>query len=223
MRQMHQEKHADGHLLLILLVIAALAFVAASLVPHGESASLAQSAPPQQIQQHHIQAPVASDPYTVVGPPTIRAASINALLCATYGGRRSTACGTGEALYQLGVKYGIDPIYAAAFFKHESQFGTQGVAVSTHGLGNIRCSPGYACIGGYRAYVTWEEGYEDWYRLILYGYVQGSVSSQCPCRTVAQIIPVYAPPEDHNNVRAYITAVEAAVDSWRHQSRQPSS
>jgi hypothetical protein len=33
--------------------------------------------------------------------------------------------------------------------------------------------------------------------------------------TVAQIIPVYAPTSDHNDVNGYIQAVEQAVDTWR--------
>ena len=31
-------------------------------------------------------------------------------------------------MYDLGVKYGIDPVFALAFFMHESLFGTTGEA-----------------------------------------------------------------------------------------------
>ncbi len=157
-------------------------------------------------------------PYSIVGAPTISVAAINRVLCAPYQGRRSTACGTGAALYRLGVQYGIDPVFALAFFQHESAFGTQGVAVATLSLGNIRCTSGYRCQEGYRAYATWAQGYADWYRLMLYGYVKGAVSRQCPCLSVEQIIPVYAPASDRNDEATYIHDVEASVALWRQAS-----
>ena len=123
--------------------------------------------------------------------------------------------GTGQALYDLSRRYGIADEYALAFFQYESAFGTTGVAQVTRSLGNIRCSQGYHCIAGYRAYPTWQAGYEDWFKLIKFGYVTGQVSRKCPCVTVQQIIPVYAPASDHNNEAAYIAAVFSAVAAWR--------
>jgi hypothetical protein len=80
----------------------------------------------------------------------------------------------------------------------------------THSLGNIRCSQGYVCINGYRAYGNWVAGYRDWFHLIAVLYIK-----QWHLTTVEKIIPVYAPPSDGNNVRGYIAAVERAVDDWR--------
>src|SRR5215469_13869105 len=84
--------------------------------------------------------------YTVVGKPSIKADFINRVL--DY--YRSPA--KGKALYDYGVKYGIDPVYALAFFMHESSFGTTGVAKVTRSLGNIRVSEGYKNYDGYRLY-----------------------------------------------------------------------
>jgi flagellum-specific peptidoglycan hydrolase FlgJ len=145
------------------------------------------------------------------GRPTIEASFINRILATAS----SPAAGTGQAIYDLGVKYGIDPAYALAFFMHESSFGKTGVANATQSLGNIRCSAGYSCIDGFRAYPTWQDGYENWYSLIKYGYFTGQVSRKCPCITVQQIIPVYAPASDHNDERAYIAAIRNAVSTWR--------
>ncbi|HEY3994094.1 MAG TPA: hypothetical protein VGM01_14600, partial [Ktedonobacteraceae bacterium] len=61
-------------------------------------------------------------PYSVLGKPTISVKQINAIL-ATY---HSPTAGMGQSLYDLGVQYGIDPVYALAFFMHESLFGTTG-------------------------------------------------------------------------------------------------
>jgi hypothetical protein len=152
--------------------------------------------------------------YPVMGTPTISAAFINRVLAA-YG---SPAAGTGQQLYDLGVQAGIDPVYALAFFLHEDNFGKTGIGAANHSLGNIRCSAGYSCQYGFRSYATWAEGYQDWYTLILDGYVRGQVTGSIvghACSTIGQIVPVYAPSSDHNNVAGYVTAVEHAVDTWR--------
>jgi hypothetical protein len=144
--------------------------------------------------------------YEVEGVPTIDADFINQVLD-SYG---SPARGKGQALYDLGVEYGIDPVYALAFFLQESRFGTTGVARVTLSLGNIRATPGYESYDGYRKYQSWEAGFEDWYKLIRVQYIE-----KWNLSTVDQIIPVYAPGSDNNDVNAYIRAVKLAVDTWR--------
>jgi Mannosyl-glycoprotein endo-beta-N-acetylglucosaminidase len=144
--------------------------------------------------------------YSVVGPPTIDVPQINRVLAQYH----SPASNKGQALYDYGQEYGIDPAFALAFFMHESGFGTQGVAVKTHSLGNIRATAGHPSYNGYRYYDTWEQGFEDWYRLISQQYV-----SQWDLSTIDQIIPVYAPAADNNNEAAYIQSVKRAVDTWR--------
>ena len=94
---------------------------------------------------------------TVLGRPTLSSDFINQVLQAAH----SPAQGTGQALYTLSVQYGIDDAYALAFFKHESQYGTTGIAQETRSLGNIRCSAGYQCINGYRSYSSWIAGEAD--------------------------------------------------------------
>jgi hypothetical protein len=148
----------------------------------------------------------ASAGYELTGPPTISVAQIESVL-AQYG---SPAAGKGQALFDLGVRYGINPAYALAFFVHESGCGTKGVARSTRSIGNIRWTPGYDNFEGYRIYPTWEEGMEDWYRLITDLYING-----WGLRTVEQIVPRYAPWGDNNNPPAYIESVKWLVDSWR--------
>jgi hypothetical protein len=152
--------------------------------------------------------------YTVIGSPSISADFINRVFSA-YG---SPAAGTGQALFDLGVAYGIDPVYALAFFLHEDSFGETGIGAANQSLGNIRCSAGYRCQYGFRSYATWADSYRDWYALILNGYVQGQITDAIvghPCTTVEQIVPVYAPSSDNNNVAAYSAAIERAVQRWR--------
>ena len=156
-------------------------------------------------------APAASSStaLSVVGKPTITAAFINRVL-STY---HSPAAGKGQALYDMGVQYGIDPAFALAFFLHESGFGTAGEATKTLSLGNLRCYDGSTCVdqdrGGYASYPSWEAGFQAWYELIRNYYVV-----QKGLTTVDTIIPVYAPTADHNDEAAYITSLKHALDTW---------
>jgi len=152
---------------------------------------------------------------TVQRSPSLSSKFIDHILCKAS----SPACGTGESLYNYGVVTGIDPAIALAFFQHESKFGLYGVAHNNKGIGNIRCTYGYRCFNGFRAYTTWQAGYQDWYHLIKDGYINGSVSNQCPCTTISTIIPVYAPSTE-NDIQGYITAVTSAVTKWRAEAAQ---
>ena len=144
--------------------------------------------------------------YNLVAPPSISAAAIDAVLASF----NSPALGTGAAFYDLGVKYGIDPAYALAFYIHESAAGTKGVARFTHSIGNIRTTPGYKDYEGYRSYDTYEQGIEDWYKLIKELYVEG-----WGLRTPTAIIQRYAPWGDNNNPDIYAANVMQLVDSWQ--------
>ncbi len=160
--------------------------------------------------------------YALVAPPSVNADFINRVLVRYH----SPAVGEGQAVYDDGVKYGIDPVFALAFFMHESSFGTTGEARASLSIGNLRCvGAGYedlhpTCQDNYAWFSSWDDGIEAWYRLIKNGYVQGGINAfigrnACPCVTVAQIIPVYAPRTDHNDEAAYIAAVEQEVTTWR--------
>src|SRR6266480_6413773 len=122
--------------------------------------------------------------YSVLGKPTISADFINRVLAHYH----SPAAGKGQALYDDGVKYGIDPVYALAFFMHESSFGTTGEARKTLALGNERCLPDRPCVdldrGGYAQMQSWVDGFLHWYTLILTLYVK-----QWHRVTIEQIIP----------------------------------
>ena len=150
--------------------------------------------------------------HSVIGQPTVSANFIDTVL-SQYN---SPANGTGEIWMRLGQQYGIDPAYALAFFIHESSAGTNpGWAgmkpdgSTTHNVGNIICAGYPTCFGRFRDYNSWEEGIEDWYRLISKEYI-----GDRQAHTVEQIIPIYAPSIE-NNVPAYVGAVTNMVNEWR--------
>jgi hypothetical protein len=149
--------------------------------------------------------PLQTGPYSVLGKPTLTVAFINEVLAAY----NSPASGKGQALYDLGVQYGIDPTFALAFFFHESDFGTQGEARVSLSLGNLRCIPNFKCQDGYAWFPSWEAGFKAWYSLIRNLYV-----ADWGLTTVDQIIPRYAPPSDNNDDSAYIASLKLAINTW---------
>ncbi len=150
---------------------------------------------------------------SVLGAPTITVAQIEAVL-KEYN---SPAQGHGQEIYDLGVRYGINPAICLAFFIHESGAGSnlawagrKGDGSYTHNIGNIICTDGWRCYGRFRDYDSWSQGIEDWYKLIQELYV-----GEWQRTTVETIIPKYAPAADNNNENAYIQAVKDLVQKWQ--------
>ena len=162
-------------------------------------------------QQAQIQTAISANGTPVTGKPSLTASYVDHVLCSAS----SPACGDGSIFYQDSLSYNIDDAYALAFFQHESAFGLKGVARVNKGIGNIRCQGWQgACLSGYRAYSTWQQGIDDWYQLIAW-YVSTLHKS-----TVETILPTYAPPSDSNDDSTYIASVEGSVTYWR-KAAQP--
>ncbi len=186
--------------LLIIIGLLFLAYVAlVNTAPTGEQEPRAQA---QSLA-------LASPDGALTTTPTITAKFIDNILC----NASSPACGTGADMYNDGVQYGVDPAYALAFFQHESTFGKYGIANSNLSLGNIRCSSGYSCKYGFRAYASWAESYADWYRLVRY-YIDTLHKT-----TLREILYTYAPPIE-NATDGYIAAICKAVNDWRTEARR---
>lgn len=151
-------------------------------------------------------------PYSVMGKPTVTVAFINQVLAYYH----SPARGLGQALYDLGVEYHIDPAFALSFFGHESTFGSLGEARSSLSLGNLRCvGAGYedlqpSCQENYAWFPSWRNGFEAFYRLMA-----GSLYNASGLVTPDQIIPRYAPGSDNNDEGAYINALKKSIDRAR--------
>jgi hypothetical protein len=172
----------------------------------------AQAAEAQDDPLAYPRLPTPPGQNSVVGPPSIDANAIEAIL-ASYG---SPAAGTGATWVALGREFGIDPAYAVAFFIHESSAGTAAGwagnkpdGTTTHNVGNIICAGYPTCFGRFRDYPNWETGIRDWYKLIKVEYIEGRGA-----HTVEQIIPIYAPSFE-NNVPAYVNVVNGLVADWR--------
>jgi hypothetical protein len=161
---------------------------------------------PQAANGQAMRHPVPGD-YRLLGAPSISVATIEKVL-KQYN---SPAVGNGQAFYDLGVKYGVDPAFMLAFYVHESAAGTAGAAVATRSVGNIICA-GWSgnCIGRFRAYDNYAQAAEDWYQL-----VTGSLYIGAGLDTPEKITPRYAPDSDNNDSSGYAKSVERMVDEWR--------
>jgi Mannosyl-glycoprotein endo-beta-N-acetylglucosaminidase len=179
----------------------------ASLAGQAAPGSLAgQAQPPAPAGDAQAQPHPGGD-YNLLGKPSISVATIEQVL-KQYN---SPAVGNGQAFYDLGVKYGVDPAFMLAFYVHESAAGTAGAAVATRSVGNIICAGwGGKCIGRFRAYDSYAQAAEDWYQLITGPlYIGGGLT------TPDQITPRYAPSSDNNDPNGYAKTVERLVDEWR--------
>lgn len=188
------------------------------ILPNGDAAPIQEmSAPGVANVQPVAVSPADWSPLgVVVGIPSMDAAQIDAVL-ASYN---SPAQGTGGAWYEAGLRHGIDPAYAVAFFVQESTAGTNpawaGIKSDggyTHNVGNIICAGYTTCYGRFREYPDWSSGIEDWFRLIRVEYIDGRKLTD-----VGGILQVYAPPVE-NDTGAYVDTVNSLVATWRAQGQ----
>lgn len=136
----------------------------------------------------------------------------------------SPAAEEARACWQAVVEEGVDPLFALAVFHHESQFGKVGICAQydTKNPGNVRSSStGKGSVvqterGTFVKFATWTDGFRDLARRLVdprYPYAQKGA------KTIAAIIPIWAPAADHNTPEAYVQAV--VVFMQQHAEEQP--
>lgn len=154
-------------------------------------------------------APPAPDDVLFIGPPSITKERFARVLLVA----KSPASAESGVLYDILVRYRINPAVGLAFFEHESSLGKKGKAVTTKNWGNIRRSQGgaFKVEGGFAFYETWAAGLEDWCKLIINDYVNPRKHNTPGVRNALRI---YAPSSDNNNPDAYANAVIALVRQW---------
>jgi len=113
-----------------------------------------------------------------------------------------------EYIWDEGKATGIDPAIVMGIFRQESSYGTQGMAVLTHSLGNMRpMHPGAQLCGGdgcYQYEPNWFRGIDDIYRLLRRYVARGYA-------TADQLIPTWAPPGDFNDDAIYSFSVHQTM------------
>jgi hypothetical protein len=151
----------------------------------------------------------------LAAPPSVSAQAIWQALAAAgsplaNNGPRRAGRTLAEYLWARGAMTGIDPAVAMALFWHESHYGTLGIAVLTHSLTNMRpagTQPARCGADGCYAYeADWFAGIDNMYALLQRYRRLGFV-------TVDQLIPVWAPPNDGNDVGAFMASVRETMYS----------
>jgi hypothetical protein len=186
--------------------------------PRGETGVL----PGAQVNLTPLRIPAGE--HSLRGTMSITAGQIDDILEEA----RSPAAGMGSTFVRWGQYYNVDPIYALAFFRRESVFGThprwvgrKGGGASTKNIGNIRYvsrpnpqrDPQYGEFNGFRDYRSWADGVHDWFKLI------AQDANYAGLHTVERILPRYAPVTE-NDTGNYIRDVIRWVTEWRGRSRQ---
>lgn len=160
----------------------------------------------QESRNERMLPPMPGD-ISVRGEPTISPEKIDAVLRK----KGSPVAGLGQFIYDEGVRTGINPAVALAFFQQESCCGThpQSNFPHTNNWGNIRENrEGHVGYKGFRVYENPEDGIRDWYNLIDKGRPYRN------CSSLSQILRKYAPNSDGNNEAAYAKNVKRNVALW---------
>jgi hypothetical protein len=160
---------------------------------------------------------ITRDTAVVNTAPRISAAKFEEVLKTA----KSPAATEAGEIYRVIVENGVDPAFALALFKHESQYATDPKSMvvlhGTKNLGNTRSSRvGVKTIapterGNFVSYGTWVQGADDaTYRLIdpEFEYARAGAT------TIGEIIPIWAPGSDGNDPTGYINTVISLMNQW---------
>lgn len=111
---------------------------------------------------------------SVVGPPSLPAATVNAIF-ARLG---SPMVGTGNVVVQAATKTHIDNAFALAVWWTETNTGAAGVGLVYHNPGGVRGSPGFPVgKGGYTVYSSFSAGVVDWFAILRQRYVNRGLTT----------------------------------------------
>lgn len=105
---------------------------------------------------------------SVVGPPSLSAATVNAIFT-QYG---SSMVGTGATVEALSRRYNIDDAFALGVWWTETNDGMAGVGSADRNPGSVRGSPNYpSAWDGYTIYPSYTAAIIDWFSILNGRYI----------------------------------------------------
>jgi len=111
---------------------------------------------------------------SVVGPPTLPAATVDAIF-ARLG---SPMVGTGKVVVQASQKAKVDDAFALAVWWVETNDGAAGVGRADRNPGSVRGSVGYpSAFDKYTIYPSYSDAVVYWFGMIRHGYVDRGLST----------------------------------------------
>ncbi len=103
---------------------------------------------------------------SVLGPPTLPAATVNRILAST------PMAGTGEVVEQAARQTNIDDAFALAVWYVETNQGAAGVGLGDRNPGGVRASASYpGDAGGYTIYPSYAAAIQDWFSIVQQRYI----------------------------------------------------
>jgi hypothetical protein len=151
--------------------------------------------------------------YPILHSPTISLSAFSSILRAAGSPAAPEAAG----VYNAFIQYGVDPAVGLALFQHESGFGRAGVAVRTHGIGNLRyygqadASPVKTTRNGtFAGYANWTAGALGTARLL----ASTSYGKSKDHATVRTFPFRWAPAADHNKPAEYGASLARNIAKW---------
>lgn len=110
----------------------------------------------------------------VVGPPTLSAATVNAIF-AQIG---SPMAGTGATVEAVSRQYHIDDAFALGVWYTETNDGEAGVGSADRNPGSIRGSPGYpSAFDGYTIYPSYTAAILNWFSILEGRYIGSGLTT----------------------------------------------
>lgn len=128
---------------------------------------------------HAATRPVRAEPdlyddLSVVGPPTLPAATVNAI----FTRLGSPMVGTGAVVEQTSRQTGIDDAFALAVWWTETNDGAAGVGLADRNPGSVRGSIGYpSAYDGYTIYPGYTDAIIYWFHMLKNRYVANGLST----------------------------------------------
>ncbi len=111
---------------------------------------------------------------SVVGPPSLSAATVNAIFT-QYG---SSMAGTGTTIETLSRRYNIDDAFALGVWWTETNDGMAGVGSADHNPGSVRGSPNYpSAWDGYTIYPSYTAAISDWFNILNGRYISSGLTT----------------------------------------------
>ncbi|MBI3587790.1 M23 family metallopeptidase [Candidatus Micrarchaeota archaeon] len=158
------------------------------------------------------------------GFPSISQKTVESII-GHYGSPALLEPGFPQCVMSAGANAQMDPVFFLAWSLHETALGNTGVgtpekAKNMGGLSKgIADAPGiattlyYAPKHAYKKYSSYCDYAKDWFAYMNRMYVNKGQG------TVEQIIPIYAPSSDGNDVDGYVKTIRAVVARWRLQEQ----
>lgn len=111
---------------------------------------------------------------SVVGPPTLPAATVNAI----FTRLGSPMVGTGSVVEQTSRQTGIDDAFALAVWWTETNDGAAGVGLADRNPGSVRGSIGYpSAYDGYTIYPSYTDAIIYWFHMLKNRYVANGLNT----------------------------------------------